>query len=93
MMSGPEDDKIYPRDRHLVDIMDAARGETEEAVIACLNYFYFERGLKPGTKNGPRSFAWFATVVQDYFSKREERSEVANPTGFAESEAGMRWAR
>jgi hypothetical protein len=86
MMSGPEDDRIYPRDRHLVDIMDAARGETEEAVIACLRYLYFERGLKQGTKNGPRSFAWFATVVQDYFSKREERLEVANPTRFAEWE-------
>ena len=64
-MNTPEDNKIYPRDRRLVDIMDAARGETEETVIACLNYLHFERGLKPGTKNGPRSFAWFATVVQE----------------------------
>jgi len=67
-MSGPEDKDVYPRDRHLVDVMDAASGQTEEAVIACLKYLYFERGLKPGTRNGPRSFAWFPTVVQDYFS-------------------------
>ena len=82
-LSGPEDERIYPTDRHVVDVMDAARGASEEEVIACLKYLHQDRGLKPGTKNGPRSFAWFSTVVQDYFSKREERSEVANPTGFA----------
>jgi hypothetical protein len=85
-LSGAEDEKIYPTDRHVVDVMDAARGASEEEVIACLKYLHQDRGLKPGTKNGPRSFAWFSTVVQDYFSKREERSEVANPTGFAEWE-------
>jgi hypothetical protein len=86
MMSGPEDEKLYPSDRHVVDVMDAAGRASEEEVIACLKHFYSERGLKPGTRNGPRSFAWFATVVQDYFTKREERSEIANPTGFAEWE-------
>ena len=85
-LSGTEDEKIYPTDRHVVDVMDAASGRTEEAVIGCLKYLYRERGLKPDTRNGPRTFAWFPTVVQDYFSKREERSEVANPTGFAEWE-------
>ena len=85
-LSGAEDEKVYPTDRHVVDVMDAARGASEEEVIACLKYLHHDRGLKPGTKNGPQSFAWFSTVVQDYFSKREQRSEVANPTGFAEWE-------
>jgi len=85
-LSGAEDEKVYPTDRHVVDVMDAARGASEEEIISCLKYLHHDRGLKPGTKHGPRSFAWFPTVVQDYFSKREQRSEVANPTGFAEWE-------
>jgi hypothetical protein len=86
MMNGPDDEQIFPSDRHVVDVMDAARGTTEEEVIACLNYLRNDRSLKPGTRNGPRSFAWFATVVQDYFTKRESREEIANPTGFVEWE-------
>jgi hypothetical protein len=62
--------------------MDAARGASEEEVIRCFRYFHSERGLRPGTRNGPRSFAWFPTAVQDYFSKREEREQIANPSGF-----------
>jgi hypothetical protein len=42
--------------------MDAARGASDEEVIACLSYLYNERGLKPGIRNGPRSFAWFVTA-------------------------------
>jgi hypothetical protein len=83
-LSGTDDEKIYPTDRHVVDVMDAARGASEEGVIACLKYLHHDRGLKPGTKNGPRSFAWFPAVVQDYFSKREQREEIANPSGFNE---------
>ena len=82
MMSEPEDAKIYPSDRHVVEVMDAARGASEEDVIGCLKHLHSERGLRPGTRNGPRSFAWFATVVQDHFSKMEQRGEAANPTGF-----------
>jgi hypothetical protein len=87
MMSGPDDNKIYPRDRHVVDVMDAAAGASEEEVIACLRHLRNERGLKPNTRNGPRSFAWFTTVVQDYFRKRQARDELANPTAAAESES------
>lgn len=85
-MTIPGDEKIYPSDRHVVDVMDAARGASEQEVITCLKYLHHDRGLKPATRSGPRSFAWFATVVQDYFSKRESRGEIANPTGFAEWE-------
>lgn len=82
MKSSPTDEKIYPKDRHVVDIMDAARGSTEDEVIKCLCFLYDERGLRPGTRNGPRNFAWFPVVVQDYFDRRTERQEVANPIGF-----------
>jgi hypothetical protein len=37
--------------------------------------------LRPGTENGPRSFAWFLTVVADYFDKRRRRAEVARAGG------------
>ena len=78
------DEKEYPSDRTVVDIMDAAGTHDEREVIAALNYLYGERGLKPFTKNGPHSFAWFKTVLQDHFEKRRRREEAANPSGFYE---------
>jgi hypothetical protein len=77
---------IYPKDRQVVDVLDAAEGATEEEVIQCLQYLYNERGLKPGTLHGPRSFAWFKTVVGDYFTKKREREGAANPCGYHEWE-------
>jgi len=82
MMSGPDDEVVYPSKRQVVDIMDAAGGATEDEVLRCLAYLRNERGLGPGTRNGPRMFSWFSTVVGDYFSRKRTREDVANPVGF-----------
>jgi hypothetical protein len=79
----PGQEDLYPTDRLVADVMDAAAGETEADVIACLEYLYGVRGLKPGIKNGPRHWSWFKTVVQDYFTRKREREENANPCGHA----------
>jgi len=87
MMANPTDateEKVYPTDRLVVEVMDASGGAGEEEVIACLRYHYNERGLRPGTENGPRHFSWFPTVVQDYFDRKNARQEAANPSGYAE---------
>jgi len=79
MQDGPNEERIYPRDRHVVEVMDAAQGATELEVIECLRYLREERGLLPGTRNGPRHFSWFPTLVGDYFSKKHRRSHVTDP--------------
>jgi hypothetical protein len=76
----------YPNDRMVVDILDAAGTYDEQEVIEALNYLYRERGLKPFTEHGPRSFAWFKTVLQDYFTKKRDRESAANPSGYHEWE-------
>jgi len=80
----PGEELEYPNDRTVVDIMDAAGIEDEREVITALNYLYRERGLKAFTEKGPRSFAWFKTVLQDYFMKKRLRQEAANPCGYYE---------
>jgi DNA-binding transcriptional regulator YhcF (GntR family) len=80
MQNGPNEERIYPSDRHVVEIMDTAMGANEVEVVECLRYLREERGLLPGTRNGPRHFSWFPTVVSDYFSKKHQRSQVANPS-------------
>lgn len=75
----------YPNPSKVVEIMDASGGESEQAVVDCLAHLYNNRGLRPGTANGPRSFAWFPVVVQEYFSKRADR-EMAAPCGYHEWE-------
>jgi hypothetical protein len=82
MMSGPNDEVVYPSDRQVVDIMDVAAGAGEDDVLRCLAYLRNERGLRPGTRNGPRTFSWFPTVVDDYFSRKRARENVSNPVGF-----------
>ena len=72
-MTAPGDERIYPSPRLVVDIMDAAGRRSEDEVIACLCYLREERGLRPGTKNGPRHFSWFKTVVADYFTQKQDR--------------------
>jgi hypothetical protein len=79
MVTGPEDEKVYPKPRHIVDVMDAAAGATEDEVLGCLSYLRDERGLKPGTRSGPRHFSWFPTVVGDYFLRQRERQRSSNP--------------
>jgi len=75
-------DADEPTDRLVVEVMDAADGETEEAVIDSLRHLYHNRGLKPGTENGPRLWAWFPIVVQDYFERIEARRDAAHPEGW-----------
>jgi hypothetical protein len=74
-----DDEPVYPHDRLVVDVMDAAGGATENEVIRCLRYLREERGLRPGTKHGPRRFGWFKTVVGDYFQQRGFREMVFTP--------------
>jgi hypothetical protein len=79
MTAAEDEERVYPSDRQVVDVMDAAKGATEPEVIHCLRYLYNERGLRPGTKHGPRHFSWFKTVVADYFLQRRDREFVTNP--------------
>ena len=79
MMIGPDDERVDPKPRHVVDVMDAAGGATEEEVLGCLFYLRDERGLEPGTRNGPRHFSWFPTVVGEYFQRLRERQQAADP--------------
>jgi hypothetical protein len=85
-MQLPGEKKEYPSDRQVVDILDAAGTYDEQEVITVLNYLYQQRGLKPFTKHGPNSFAWFKTVLQDYFTKKRDRESAANPSGYHEWE-------
>jgi Helix-turn-helix domain len=77
-MTDTDDERVYPRDRLVVDVMYASGGATEEDVVECLRYLKEERGLRPGTKYGPRGFSWFKTVVAGHFLEKREREEV-NP--------------
>jgi hypothetical protein len=67
--------------------MDAAGGHSEDEVIACLRYLREERGLRPGTKRGPRHFSWFKTVVADHFAQKRDR-ELVTGTGSLAAVAG-----
>lgn len=84
MMADEHDERVYPSDRHVVDVMDAAGGATESEVIECLRYLQFERGLACGKRNSPRTFAWFKTVVHDYFTQRRNRDQVTMPAGYTD---------
>jgi hypothetical protein len=81
MMLAADDERIYPTERVVVDVMDAAGGASEEAVLGCLRYLRQERGLRPGTKSGPRQFSWFKTVVADYFAQKRNREFVMGHVG------------
>jgi len=81
MQADGGEERVHPRARHVVDVMDAAKGAAEQEVVDCLQYLLQERGLKPGTRSGPRHFSWFPTVVGDYFRQKRERQQAANPVG------------
>jgi hypothetical protein len=91
----PGDEIEYPSDRMVVEILDAAGTYDELEVISTLDYLYDKRGLKPFTQHGPRSFAWFKTVLQDHFTKKGQREEAANPSGHYEWESRneARWLK
>ena len=80
-MTAPDGERIYPSARTVVDVMDAAGGASDDEVIACLRYLREERGLRAGTKNGPRHFTWFKTVVTDYFFQKWDRVLVTGNAG------------
>jgi Helix-turn-helix domain len=79
MVTAEDPERVYPSDRLVVDVMDAAAGATEEEVIRCLHYLRNERGLMPGSRHGPRRFSWFKTVVGDYFQQKRFRETVFSP--------------
>ncbi len=79
MNTPDEDERVYPPDRLVVDVIDAAAGASEEEVVRCLRYLKDERGLRPGTRNGPRHFSWFKTVVADHFQQKHNRETVYVP--------------
>ena len=62
-MREPDQEDIYPSERTVVNVMHAAGGASQADVIAALRYLREDRGLKPGTKNGPRHWALFKTVM------------------------------
>jgi hypothetical protein len=68
-----------PSEREVTDIMDAAEGATEAEVVGALIYLWKQRGLSPGTQNGPRCYSWFVTVIGNHFRKKREREDAANP--------------
>ncbi len=77
MMAGPGDEKVYPKARHVVDVLEAAAGATEDEILRCLSYLREERGLKPGTRTGPRQFSWFPTAIADCFQRQRAREQPA----------------
>jgi len=79
MATSDDSERVYPTDRLVVDVMAAAGGASEDEVIACLRYLREERRLRPGTKHGPRRFAWFKTVVGDFFNQKSSREMVYAP--------------
>jgi hypothetical protein len=79
MMLPDDGERVYPTERHVVDIMDSASGVSEDEVIHCLRYLYNDRRLRPGSRHGPRHFSWFKTVVRDYFQQKWDRSNPAAP--------------
>jgi hypothetical protein len=76
MMLPNDTDRTVPTDRIVVDVMHAARGASEQEVIEWLKYLRNERGLRPGTKNGPRTFRWFATTVGEHFYRNRANELV-----------------
>ena len=82
--SATPDRKDYPTDRRVVEILDAAGGAAEDEVVTCLAFLYNERGLRPGTKHGPRTFRWFLTVVREHFENKRRQEEAANPSTYTE---------
>jgi Helix-turn-helix domain len=78
-MTIPGEERISPSPRLVVDVMNAAGGASEDDVLGCLRYLREERGLRPGTRNAPRHWAWFKTAVADYFTQQRERGFMAVP--------------
>jgi Helix-turn-helix domain len=76
MVTDDDPARVYPSDRMIVDVMNAAGGASEDEVIECLRYLRNERGLLPGTKYGPRTLSWFKTVVADHFYQKANREIV-----------------
>jgi len=83
--SASPDPKDYPTDRRVVEVMDAAGpGVSEDEAVNCLCFLYNERGLRPGTKHGPRNSRWFLTVVREHFENKRRQEEAANPSTYTE---------
>jgi hypothetical protein len=92
MQTGGEE-QSYPNDRQVVEVVDAAGGASEQEVIECLRFLREARGLRAETKNGPWSYAWFATVVGDYFRKLKRQEIAPGPVGVPRSEWNGRFGQ
>jgi hypothetical protein len=79
MITLDDPERVYPGDRLVVEVMDSAAGATEDEVVRCLKFLREERGLRPGTKDGPHHFSWFRTLVADYFQQKRARETVYGP--------------
>ena len=62
--------------------MQAAMGASEDDVVECLRFHYNERGIRPGTKDYPRSFNWFPAIVAEHFRKHTDRVDNSAALGF-----------
>jgi hypothetical protein len=78
-MTADDGEIVCPPERLVLDVMDAAAGATQDEVIQCLRYLREDRGLRRGTRHGPRSFAWFKSVVADHFIEKHNREMVYSP--------------
>lgn len=67
-----------PTDRLVVDVVEAAGGEPAGYIYDALLYLHNERGLRYGTDSGPQSWAWFPTMIADFFRKKRRREEKAD---------------
>lgn len=64
-MSGGGNATVWPTDRQVVEVMKAAGGADEKAVMSHLRHLFMERGLRPGTDQGPEHWTWFVAVIKD----------------------------
>jgi hypothetical protein len=62
----------------------AGSGATAEEICALLHRLW-QKGLRPGRKNGPRKWGWFPVVVRQHFES-ERAHRTAAPKHWSESE-------
>jgi hypothetical protein len=62
--------------------LEAADGNSLRDVVEILRYKCVNRGLDPGTSNGPKGWGWFPTVLANEIrARREQLAASQEPTG------------